>query len=368
MRIVVDAYELGPSGAGVSRVVRNLLPLLASLLEEDRFFIMTREIALPFSRSNCQQMVLPSGKRGYFRWQNGPFWRACLRLDPQLIISFNYTLPIICPWPSLLFVHDISLVAHPEWFPRKTARWRGWLLKRSLHRADQIIVPSLFTEREIVSRLKIRREKLRVVYYGLEERFQPVSEDYRQSFKQSRGLADRRIIGFLGSIFRRRHIPLLVAAVESLRSEFTDICLYIIGQDRTYPPEPLASLLNREWIRWDKFLPEVELPLFYAACDIFAYLSEYEGFGFPPLEALACGSVPVVFNRSSLGEILADLAFLVDEIKPEAVCRALREALINQERREEIRKRFETRRQQFSWPRAASDIAELISKFKRKMT
>jgi glycosyltransferase involved in cell wall biosynthesis len=76
----------------------------------------------------------------------------------------------------------------------------------------------------------------------------------------------------------------------------------------------------------------------------------------------------VVFNRSSLGEILADLAFLVDEIKPEAVYRALREALTNQERRQEIRKRFESRRHQFSWPRAASAIAGLISKFKRKMT
>ncbi len=110
MRIVIDGYELGLGGAGVGRVARNIIPALASLLEDDRFFILTREVALSFSRPNGQQIILPEKKRGYFRWQNGPFWRTCLRLDPHLIIAFNYTLPVICPWPSLLFVHDISMV------------------------------------------------------------------------------------------------------------------------------------------------------------------------------------------------------------------------------------------------------------------
>lgn len=366
MRIVIDGYELGPGSTGVGRVARNIIPALASLFEEDRFFILTREVALPFSRPNGQQIILPSGKRGYFRWQNGLFWRACLRLEPHLIIAFNYTLPLICPWPSLLFVHDISMIVHPEWFPRKTARWRGWLLKRSLRQADEVIVPSGVTEKEIISHLKIKRDKIKVVYYGLEDKFQPVPEEDRRSFKQSRGLENRRIVGFLGSIFRRRNLPLLVEAVASLRVEFPDICLYVVGEDKTYPPEPISSLLNQEWIRWDKFLPEVELPLFYSTCDVFAYLSEYEGFGLPPLEALACGSVPIVLNRSSLGEIMVGLAFLVDEIKPGAVGQAIKEALVNPKKRQEIRKHFETRRLEFSWSRVASIVGEIILKFKKK--
>ncbi len=234
-----------------------------------------------------------------------------------------------------------------------------------MRQADEVVVPSRATEKEIVSHLKIKADKIKVIYYGLEDKFQPVSEDYRRGFKQSRGLADRRIVGFLGSIFRRRNLPLLVEAVNSLRAEFPDICLYIVGEDKTYPPEPVSSLLDQEWIRWDKFLPEVELPLFYSACDVFAYLSEYEGFGLPPLEALASGSVPVVLNCSSPGEIMAGLAFLVDEINPEAVARAIKEALVNQKKREEVKKNFETRRQEFSWSRVASVIAEIILKLKK---
>ncbi len=365
MRIIIDGYELGPLSAGVGRVARNIIPALITLFEEDKFFILTREMALPFSRPNCQQIILPARNRGYFRWQNGLFWRSCLRLNPHLIIAFNYTLPLICPWPSLLFVHDISMIVHPEWFPRKTARWRGWLIKRSLRQADAVIVPSMATEKEILSHVEIKRDKIKVIYYGLEDKFQPVPEEYRRGFKQSRGLGDRRIVGFVGSIFRRRNLPLLVEAVNSLRPEFPDIFLYVVGEDKTYPSEPLNSLLNRDWIRWDKFLPEVELPLFYSACDVFAYLSEYEGFGLPPLEALACGSVPVVLNLSSLGEIMGDLALLVDEINPKAVSLAIKEALVNQKKREEIRKRFEMRRQEFSWSRAASNIAEIILKLKK---
>lgn len=365
MKIVADGYELGPGGAGVARVAKNLIPSLASLFEEDQFLVLTREVVLPFSRPNIQQIILPSGKRGYFRWQNGPFFRTCLRLKPQLILAFNYTLPLICPWPSLLFVHDISLVTHPEWFPRKTAFWRGWLVKRSLAQAEEVIVPSLATKKEILTHLKIDENKLSVIYYGLEDKFEPVPEDYRLGFKQAKGLAGRRIIGFLGSIFRRRHLPLLVKAVALLRSEFPDLCLYIVGEDKTYPPEPLASLFNQEWIRWERFLPEVELPLFYSACDIFVYLSEYEGFGLPPLEALACGSIPVVFNRSSLGEVFADLAFLVEELNPEAVARTIREALTNKEKQDQIKKRFEERRGDFSWLKAASKLAEIMERLKK---
>ncbi|MCX7973364.1 MAG: glycosyltransferase family 4 protein [Candidatus Aminicenantes bacterium] len=365
MRIVADGFELGPKGAGVSRVAKNIIPALASLFDDDLFFVLTREIALPFSRSNIQQIILPSGKRGYFRWQNGPFLRTCFRLKPHLLLAFNYTLPLICPWPSLLFVHDISLITHPEWFPRKTASWRSWLVKISLKQAKEVVVPSLATKNEILSHLKIREDKLNVVYYGLEDKFEPVAEEYRRGFKQAKGLTGRRIIGFLGSIFRRRHLPLLVSAVGCLRSEFPDLSLYVIGEDRTYPPQNVSSLLNQEWIRWEKFLPEIELPLFYSSCDVFVYLSEYEGFGLPPLEALACGTVPVVLSRSSLEEIFAEMAFLVDELNPETVALAIREALVNRDKRELLRKRFIERRSDFSWSKAVEKIAEIIWQFKK---
>ncbi len=368
MRILVDGYELGPQGKGVGRVAKNILPLLATQLEdiyqeEVRLFVLTREVVLPFHRRSLQQVILPS-RGGYFRWQNGPFWRTCRRLDPDLILAFNYTLPVICPWPSLLFVHDLSLLTHPEWFPRRTARWRGWLLRRSIRKASRIVVPSLATAAEITSSLKVKKEKMEIIFYGVEDKFKPAEEEAVRSWKEERGLTGRRLIGFLGAIFRRRNLPLLVSAVASLRQEWPDVFLYVVGQDRTYPPQNLASLLQQEWIRWDEFLPEVELGLFYSACDLFVYLSEYEGFGFPPLEALACGSLPVVLRRSSLQEIFHGLAIMVDEASVESVIQALRLGLTDEARRREIRQNFCLRREEFSWQRASQKLAQLIAELK----
>jgi glycosyltransferase involved in cell wall biosynthesis len=365
MRIVVDGYELGPQGAGVGRVAKNILPALASRREETRFFVLTREIALPFSRQNIQQIVLPSSG-GYFRWQNGPFWRACQQLDPDLILAFNYTLPLICPWPSLLFVHDLSLLSHPEWFPPRTARWRRLVLRYSLRRANLLIVPSKATAEEVDRHLKTKKNRVRIIYYGVEDKFNRARPEAVQRWKEARGLGSRRVIGFLGSIFRRRHLPLLVAAVNNLRPEWPDLFLYVVGQDRTHPAEDIASLLSPDWIRWDEFLPETDLPLFYSACEALAYLSEYEGFGLPPLEALACGTIPVVLNRSSLGEILKGMAEFVEETTVEAVTKALRRAITDETRGNEIRRNFETRREMFSWSQAAAKVADCLREIKDK--
>lgn len=356
---MVDGYELGPQGAGVGRVVKNILPKLSHELNEALFFVLTREVAIPFHSRFFHQVVLPS-RGGYFRWQNGPFWRACRRLNPDLILAFNYTLPFLCPWPSVLFVHDVSLLSHPEWFPPKTARWRGLILRRSLRRARVVVVPSKATETEVLVHTRIEKEKIKLIYYGVEDKFEPVDREAVLRWKEARGLGSARVIGFLGSIFRRRHLPLLVAAVAEVRQKNPDILLYVVGQDRTYPPEDIPSHFDREWIKWDRYLPEAEMPLFYAACDVFAYLSEYEGFGLPPLEALACGSTPVVLNRSSLGEVFSDLAVLVDTPSVEAVAGALDRALNDVSTRAAIAEKFRQRRPEFSWQRASKELAELI--------
>lgn len=359
MKIVVDGYELGPHGAGVGRVVKNILPRLSNELSDAQFFVLTREVVVPFHSRFLHQLVLPS-RGGYFRWQNGPFWRACWRLHPDLILAFNYTLPLYSPWPSVLFVHDVSILSHPEWFPSKTARWRGLVLRRSLRRARVVVVPSRATQDELLVHGRIEKEKIKLIYYGVEDKFEPVDGEAVLRWKKARGLGSARVIGFLGSIFRRRHLPLLVEAVAKLRKRNPDIFLYVIGQDRTYPPEDMATHFDRDWIKWDRYLPEAEIPLFYTACDVFAYLSEYEGFGLPPLEALACGSIPVVLNRSSLGEVFSDLAVLVDIPSVEAVSEALDRALNDVSTRVAIQEKFRGRRPEFSWDHASRELAALI--------
>ena len=118
MKIVLDGYELGKTAKGVGRVIGNLLVPLPAFLPEDEFLIFTKEAGGRLPAPGVEDHVLP-GRGGYLRWQNGPLRRALKEAEPDLLIASNYVLPLSCPWKSVLFAHDISVIAHPEWYPQK---------------------------------------------------------------------------------------------------------------------------------------------------------------------------------------------------------------------------------------------------------
>jgi glycosyltransferase involved in cell wall biosynthesis len=360
MKIALDGYELGREAKGVGRVIRNLALRLPELLPEDDFLIFTKEETGMCSCPRTEEHVLP-GRGGYLRWQNGPLRRALKKAGPDLLVAFNYVLPLFCPWKSILFEHDISVISHPQWYPRKYALTRRYLVRRSLAKADLVVVSSAFVEKEIGTFFKLGRGNIRLIGYGVEEKFRRPPEDEVRRWREERGLAGKKVIGFLGSVFKRRHVPELIQAVEELRREIPEAFLYLVGEDFGVLDGGGSSLIRgREWVRWDRSLAEEELPVFYSSLDVFAYLSEYEGFGFPPLEALACGTPPVLLDRSSLAEVFAGLAVMVKAPDKKEIAVALRAALTEAQRRAGILAEFERRRPQFSWAEAARELARLV--------
>jgi glycosyltransferase involved in cell wall biosynthesis len=123
----------------------------------------------------------------------------------------------------------------------------------------------------------------------------------------------------------------------------------------------LRASLDEEWIRWDPGLPDEELALFYSSLDVFAYLSTYEGFGLPPLEALACGSVPLLVGQTSLQEVYSDMAFMVDSPHPAVIREGLAAALLERERKQVYLEKFKERRAYFTWERAGRDFAGVLT-------
>ena len=364
MKIVLDGYELGKTAKGVGRVIGNLLIPLPDFLPDDDFLIFTKEAGGLPSHSRVEEHILP-GRGGYLRWQNGPLRRALKEAEPDLLIASNYVLPLSCPWKSVLLAHDISVIAHPEWYPKKYAWTRRFLVRRSLQRADLIIVSSAFVEGEILRFFGTDRKKIKLIGYGVEDKFCRAPEDTVRRWRESHGLAGSKVIGFLGSIFKRRHVPELIRAMEILRREFPDAVLYLVGEDFGGLGGGKDSLLQgKKWIKWERALPEEDLPVFYSSLDVFAYLSEYEGFGFPPLEALACGLPPVLLNRSSLAEVFQGLAVMAGGPGEEEIAGALRTALVDTGKRASILADFERERARFSWAASARELARLIGEMR----
>jgi glycosyltransferase involved in cell wall biosynthesis len=360
MKIAVDGYELGREAKGVGRVIDNILGPLVDLLPEDEFVIYTKESIGKYSRPRASERVLPSSG-GYLRWQNGPLRRALKEVKPDVLIATNYTLPLFNPWDSILFEYDLSVISHPEWYTRKYALPRRYLIKRSLKKARLVITSSEFVKKEIQAFFDLSPEKIKVIGFGVEDKFRRVPQEKIVAWKEKKGLAGKKIIGYLGSLFERRHVPALVQAVGLLRQEFPETMLYVVGRGLSgLRPGEMAGILSREWVRWEEVLPEEELPLFYSGLDAFACLSEYEGFGFPPLEALACGTAVVLMRGSSLEEVFGDTAVLVGNPDEREVMEALRTVLADEGIRLKLLNRFEQKRAQFSWQRASRELAFLL--------
>ena len=364
MKIALDGYELGRDAKGVGRVIRNLLLRLPELLPEDDFLLFTKEntgISLGY---RVEEHVLPP-QGGYLRWQNGPLRKALKKANPDVLVASNYVLPLSCPWRSILIEHDISVISHPEWYPKKYAFTRRYLVRRSLDRADIAVVPSVFVEKEIRSFFRVGAHKIKVIGWGVEDGFRRASDDDVRRWREEKGLTGKKVIGFLGAIFKRRHVPELIGAVERLRQDSHEAELFIVGEDFGALGGGDSFLLGgQEWIRWEKSLPEEDLPLFYSSLNAFAYLSEYEGFGFPPLEALACGTPPVLLERSSLAEVFSGLAIMVKRPDEVEISSALKTALTEETTRSDILSEFERRKPQFSWARSARELAQLIGEMK----
>lgn len=364
MRIAFDGYELGREARGVGRVIDNILIPLVDLLPEDEFLIFTKEKIGKYSRPRISEHVLLS-PGGYLRWQNGPLRKALKKEKPDVFVGSNYILPLFHPWRSLLIEHDISVVSHPEWYSPKYAWSRRFLIKRSLNKAAVVIVPSEFSKREIVTRFDLNPEKIKVLGWGIEAKFRRSPEERILAWKEKKGLGGKRIVGFLGALIVRRHIPLLVRAVSLLRQELSETMLYVVGKDLSgLKPGEMAASLGQEWIKWEETLPEEDLPLFYSSLDAFAYLSEYEGFGFPPLEALACGTPVVLMAGSSLEEVFGGMAVLVKSGDEIDVRDALRSLLTDEHVRVQLMNGFEQRRSQFSWNKTARELASLLRALK----
>jgi glycosyltransferase involved in cell wall biosynthesis len=306
IRIGIDARELLGETTGVGRYLGELL---RRWVQRDdvgsREFILYTPEPLPFlatvpAGANIRQMVVGSGRGTW--WEQTHLRRAVRTDPPDVFFASAYTAPLALGVPLAVAIHDLSFAAHPEWFrPREGAR-RRLLTRQAARTAEVIFTISEFSKREIVERLSVPAERIRVTYPSVTPRAAPP-------------VPREPLVLFVGSIFNRRRLPATISAFAAATASRPDARLVIAGADRSYPALDLAGLAAEAGVGSrvviEQYVTEERLTSLYARAAVFVFLSEYEGFGLTPLEALSEGVPVVVLDTPVAREVYGDAAWYV---------------------------------------------------------
>lgn len=264
--------------------------------------------------------------------------------------------PLALPTPTVVTVHDLAFLAHPEAFLPAKRRYLTAMTRFSVVRARCVIAVSAHTAADLRRYFRVPERKIAVIPNAAGAQFHPTDAATLAAFRAVHALPERYVL-CVGTLEPRKNLRRLVEAFAQVAPAVPDVSLVVVGASGwlTSDLAPYVRSLDLgERIRFAGYVPDDELPLWYGAATLCAYPSLYEGFGLPPLEAMACGTAVVTSNTSSLPEVVGDDALTVNPTDTDALAAALRELLTDDARRAALAAAGRVRAAQFSWERTAA--------------
>jgi glycosyltransferase involved in cell wall biosynthesis len=353
--LAVDARELAGRPTGVGRYLAELLRAWDSLpgaLGHEFALCATAPVTTPpLPHLRISQHVSPGG---------GPWWeqRALPSLAAQagagVLFAPAYSGPLFPGMPMVVTIHDVSFAAHPEWFGPREGFRRRITTRLASRRARRVITVSDFSKREIVRCFGTDPSKIDVVYSGVT----------RWTDRAGEPATNEPTVLYVGSIFARRHVPELISAFGELASLHPTARLEIVGDNRSRPAIDVPALARAsghpERIGIHAYVSDEELAALYSRASVFAFLSEYEGFGLTPLDALAAGVPIVVLDTEVAREIYGPAALYVPTASPAAVRSALAIALFDGKERQRLLDAAPQVLERYSWQESAQRTLQVL--------
>jgi glycosyltransferase involved in cell wall biosynthesis len=292
-------------------------------------------------------------------------------LSPDVIHIPLNRVPLLMPRPYVVTIHDMANLLYPEGDSGIRMQLRRYRFRRGLERAARVMAVSDATKRDVENLLGVRPNRIRRVYNApdpgfLERLHGPGSEEHQRILERYQ--IEYPFLLYAGNIRRHKNIPRLVEAFAVVRGQlashpvYKDLRLVIIGDTISqYPAVRQAVIKSRveQMVRFLGFVPFETLRCFYESAAAFVFPSRYEGFGLPPLEAMACGTPVVASNVSSLPEVVGDAAVLVNPENVFDIARGIRDTLLDETLRAELIRRGHEQASRFSWEHTARQVLEI---------
>jgi len=360
MRIGIDAHAAEREGSGNCTYIRGLLGGLAQIDKQNEYFLYATDKQNPFyarfrTKGNFHIRHLRP-KNPLIRI---PFSLGRRSFSDNLdILHVQYIAPPIHKGKLVLTIHDLAFLHFPKSFGR-FERFRSKLLVlANAQRAAKILCGSQYSKMDIAQRCAVDEAKIEITYYSTPLSFRPAdSHDERKQAVLKKYGINKKFIFTLSRLNLRKNLKTLIEIYTTLRdSEKIDILLVVGGKKDVLFEETMRNIENsryKENIILTGFIEEEELRFLYNAAEVFVYPSLFEGFGLPPLEAMACGCPVVTSKVSSIPEVVGDAGLLVNPNDAEEMLKAIVGVISDATLRESMRRKGLERTQHFSWEATA---------------
>jgi glycosyltransferase involved in cell wall biosynthesis len=291
-----------------------------------------------------------------------PLWVELATGPVDIFHSPDFVLPPVRRAKTIVTVHDLSFIRYPQCADANLRAYLNKVVPRSVHRADLILADSQSTKDDLVELLGVDARRIEVVYPGVEKRFRPIEDQaLLEKVRKRYNLPPRFILG-LGTLQPRKNFTGLIRAFADLRFAISNLHLVIVGGKGWLYEEIFATVehlgLGKKVV-FPGFVADEDLPALYNLADLFVFPSLYEGFGLPPLEAMACGTPVVTSNASSLPEVVGEAGLIVAATKVEDLAETMQRVLGDNALRERMIAKGVDQARKFTWKEAASRLLSL---------
>lgn len=365
MHIAINAHLLAHTHsfrrAGVSHYIEQVLLHLAQIDHVNRYTVYTTRgldqaaLGLPANFVVKPSRLPTINPRIRIPWEQG-IAPLILRGNADLYHGCLNVAPLLSPVPTVITIHDLAFIRFPQTFRAYNRIYLDLATRLSARRASRILAVSEHTKREVVGLLGVDPNRVIVTPNAARSHFRPPEAAVLAQFRIRHQLPDQFIL-YVGTLEPRKNLTTLLEAFALLQRRIPSIPL-LIGGGKGWMYEPIFARLDqlqlRDRVKFVGYIPEEELPLWYAAATVFVFPSIYEGFGMPPLEAMACGTPVITSNTSSLPEVVGDAGLMVNPTDTQALAEAIYQLLTDPDLRNELRTRGLARSKHFSWAKTAA--------------
>ena len=367
MRIGFDGTPLLGQRSGVGHYTGRLLAHLVQQRPEWEYMLFSNRPFEPLEAELAHMLPL-ADNFGFSRfvWMQLILPRIIHQQQLDLCHFPNNTAPLCQSGPSVITIHDASLFLHSQHHPPSRLLALRLLLPHVARRATAVITVSHHARQDLIRVLHLPADKIHVIHEAAPDGFQPLVDPIQRRQLRARYNLPEKFVLFVGTIEPRKNLKRLIRAVAQVRQRGCNTRLVLVGPNGWLINGSLEREIERlelsDMVQNLGYVPQEDLPGIYSLATVFAFPSLYEGFGLPPLEAMACGTPVLTSRDSAMAEICGEAACLVDPQQETSIADGLVCLLQDAELREHLRQCGLARAQQYSWERTARETAVVYEK------